>query len=249
MYSWDPQVYARNARYVADLAGEVVELLSARSGQRVLDLGCGDGALTERLAAMGCDVTGVDSSPEMVAAPRARGLDVRLADGQRLAFFREFDAVFSNQALHWMPRADDVVAGVSRALVEGGRFVAECGGEGCIVTILAAIYEVLARRAIDGAQLNPWHFPAADEYSHRLLAHGFRVDSIALSPRTTFLPGGLRGWMETFAESFTEALPADERSRFLDEVEDALRPKLRAGDGSWSAYYVLLRFAATRQAS
>lgn len=130
--SWDPERYAPNARFVSGFGLPLLELLRPKARERNLDLGCGDGVLTERLAAIGCEMIGVDSSPEQVAAARARGLDARLADGQTLAFEREFDGVFSNAALHWMPRTDDVIAGVWRALKPGGRFVAECGGAGNI---------------------------------------------------------------------------------------------------------------------
>src|SRR5271168_1826644 len=155
--SWDPDAYARNARFVSDLGEPVVQLLAPRAGERILDLGCGDGALTLKLAAMGCDVVGVDSSAPQIEAARRLGLDARVADGARLAFDAEFDAVFSNAAIHWMKPADDVIAGVWRALKPGGHFVAEFGGHGCVVTIKRAIVEALRRRGIDGDALNPWY--------------------------------------------------------------------------------------------
>ncbi|MGH7789991.1 MAG: class I SAM-dependent methyltransferase, partial [Candidatus Binatia bacterium] len=144
--SWDPERYARNARFVAELGAPVVELLAPRAGERVLDLGCGDGALTERLVALGCAVVGVDASPEQIAAARARGLDAHVVPGEGLAFAAEFDAVFSNAALHWMKNADVVIDGVWRALRPGGRFVGECGGAGCVAQIVAALAAALARR-------------------------------------------------------------------------------------------------------
>src|SRR3954447_18573263 len=129
--SWDPVRYAEHARFVSDLGMPVVDLLAPRPGERILDLGCGDGVLTEKLVAMGCQVVGADSSVELIKAAKARGLDARVMDGQRLTFANEFDAVFSNAALHWMKRADEVIAGVWRALKPCGRFVAECGGHKC----------------------------------------------------------------------------------------------------------------------
>ena len=246
--TWDPERYARTARYVADLAAPVLELLAPRPGRRILDLGCGDGALTEKLAAAGSHVVAVDASVEQVEAARRRGLDARVTDGRRLAFEGEFDAVFSNWALHWMREADAVIAGVWRALRPGGRFVAEMGGEGCIATVVAALYDALARRGIDGATLNPWYFPALDHYAARLAAGGFRVDSICLIRRPTPLPDDLDGWMETFFECFMAVLTPAERPPFEREVLDALRPKLRDG-GGWTADYVCLRFAATKPRS
>src|SRR5262245_1879422 len=197
---------------------------------------------------MGCTVVGVDGSPLQIAAARARGLDAHVMDGERLTFTNEFDAVFSNAALHWMKRADDMIAGVFRALRPGGRVVAECGGHGRVATIGSALAAALGRRGIDVARVNPWYFPTPEEYGGRLAAGGFTVRSIALIPRPTPLPGDVIGWLETFAESFTAALPVAERPAFLAEVRDALRPALCDADGRWTADYVRLRFAADRPA-
>lgn len=242
--SWDPQRYARNARFVAELAAPVVELLAPRPGERILDLGCGDGALTAKLAALGCAVVGVDASPAQVEAARRLGLDARVIDGQRLDFEGQFDAVFSNAALHWMRRADEAIAGVWRALRPGGRFVSELGGAGCIATITRALVAALGRRGIDGGALCPWYFPTVADSSARLAGVGFAIGSIALIPRPTPLPGDITGWLETFAESFTSALPAAERPAYVAEVREALRPQLCDAAGRWTADYVRLRFAA-----
>ena len=245
--TWDPERYERNARFVSDLGQPVLDLLAPRAGERVLDLGCGDGVLTERLVAAGCRVVGVDGSPAQVAAARARGLDAHVMDGQALDFEDEFDAVFSNAAMHWMKRADAVIAGAHRALRPGGRFVAELGGEGCVAHIKGALIAALDRRGIDGAALDPWYFPDVASYSARLEAGGFTVRWIALIPRPTPLPGDVTGWLETFAESFTSALSAHERPEFLAEVREALRPALCDASGNWTADYVRLRFAATKR--
>src|SRR5579871_414148 len=154
--NWDPQTYARNARFVSDLAAPVVELLAPRPRERILDLGCGDGVLTAKLAALGCEMVGVDSSAAQVEAARGLGIDARVMDGERLEFDAEFDAVFSNAALHWMRRRDVVIAGVWRALRPGGRFVAEMGGFGCVAKIKNALIDALRRRGLDGEALNPW---------------------------------------------------------------------------------------------
>ena len=245
--TWSPERYEKNARFVSDLGAPVVELLAPRPGEHILDVGCGDGVLTEKLTALGCEVVGVDSSVEQVAGARARGLDCRVASGEDLPFTNEFDAVFSNAALHWMRRPDAVIAGVRRALKPGGRFVVEMGGHGCVAAIIAALTAALARRGLDAARCNPWYFPTVEDYGARLAAHGFTVESIALFPRPTPLPGDVVGWLETFAESFTAPLPAPDRPAFLAEVRDALRPVLSDADGNWTADYVRLRFAARRE--
>jgi SAM-dependent methyltransferase len=246
---WDPERYARNARFVAELGEPLLELLAPRPGERILDLGCGDGFLTRRLEALGCRVVGVDASPEQVAAARALGLDARVADGEALAFDSEFDAVFSNAALHWMRRPERAIDGVWRALRPGGRFVGELGGRGCVARIVEAVAQALARRGVDARAHHPWYFPGPEEYRERLEARGFEVRHIELFERPTRLPGGLGAWLETFAESFLSALPAAERPLAVAEVEAALRPRLRDASGAWTADYVRLRFAAQRPAA
>jgi SAM-dependent methyltransferase len=191
-------------------------------------------------------VVGIDTSAEQVAAARSRGLDARVVDAAHLPFDGDFDAVFSNMALHWMEAADDVIAGVWRALRPNGRFVAELGGRGCIATIVNAIYAALARRGIDGVALNPWHFPGADDYGARLEAHGFRVDFIALIRRPTRLPGDFSGFLDTFGEAFMTAVARSERAALIAEIRDILRPILFDPATGWTADYVVLRFAAVK---
>jgi trans-aconitate methyltransferase len=244
--SWDPERYAKNARFVAELGVPVVELLDPKPGERILDLGCGDGALTATLVQMGCDVVGVDSSPAQVEAARKRGLVAAVTDGAKLRFSDEFDAVFSNAALHWITQADDVIAGVYRALKMGGRFAGELGGDGCVRKIRTALVRALDRRGVDGASRVPWYFPTPGDYASRLERGGFRVDSVALFPRPTPLPGDIVGWLETFAEAFSSSLPPAERAAYLQEVRGALEPQLVDESGTWVADYVRLRFHATK---
>jgi trans-aconitate methyltransferase len=244
--SWSPEKYAENARFVSDLGAPVVELLAPQEGEKILDLGCGDGALTIKLKEMGCDVIGVDSSAAQIEGAHRLGLDVRVVDGERLGFGPEFDAVFSNAALHWMKRADEVIAGVYRALRPGGRFVAEMGGAGCVDTIKRALVEALGRRGIDGEALNPWYFPTVEDYRVRLERGGFAVRYIALIPRPTPLPTEINGWLETFAKSFMTPLKGNDRADFIAEVREAVRPTLRDTQGKWFADYMRLRFAALK---
>jgi trans-aconitate methyltransferase len=244
--SWDPEQYARNARFVSDLGEPLLALLSPRAGERVLDVGCGDGVLTQRLREAGCEVVAVDSSAEQVAAARALGLDARIADVRDLPFDAEFDAVLSNAVLHWVKDADAAMACVHRALRSGGRFVAELGGKGCVARIRAALHEALAERGLDPWVDDPWYFPDTGEYTSHLERAGFVIDRIELFDRPTPLPGDVLGWLETFAKAFLDRVEPVARSQFLVEVRDRLAPQLCDAAGRWTADYVRLRFVAHR---
>ena len=245
---WDAGRYAANARFVADLGAPLVELLAPQPGERILDLGCGDGVLSARLAGLGCTVVGVDADPDMVRAAQALGIDARLVDGRHLPFAGDFDAAFSNAALHWMKDDPDaVIAGVARALRPGGRFVGEMGGHGNVAAITVALLAALARRSIDGVAGIPWYFPTVAEYRGRLERQGFEVGQIVLLPRPTDLPTGMAAWLETFAGPLLAGVAAAERETVRAEAVELLRPVLRDGAGRWTADYVRLRFAAVLQ--
>ena len=171
---WSASDYARNGRFVQELAGPVFAMLEPKKGERILDLGCGDGALTAEIKASGAEVLGVDLSDELLAVARMKGLRVRKLDGHALDFVSEFDAVFSNAALHWMRKPALVIAGVHRALKAYGRFVGELGGHGNVAAIATAMRAVGSERNGDPALVAPWLFPTVDEYAALLTEGGFR---------------------------------------------------------------------------
>ncbi len=246
---WDPETYAAHARFVSNLGAPVVDLLDPRPGERILDLGCGDGALTERLRKAGCRVVAIDSSPEQVWAALQRGFDARIIDANELPFDAEFDAVFSNAVLHWIVDVEQLLRGVRTALKPGGRFVGEFGGAGNVASIRDALSHALEARNIDVTAVDPWYFPTADQYRHRLTRCGFSVDSIQHFPRPTPLSSDIVQWIEIFAQPFLTAVPATERPALLNDVRARLAPDLRNGNGVWVVDYVRLRFAATRRES
>ena len=243
---WSAERYAATAHFVPAFGAPVVELLDPKPGERILDLGCGDGVLTEKIAALGAKVVAVDAAPDMVAAAKARGLDARVVPGQSLAFEGEFDAVFSNAALHWMRPPEAVLAGIYRALKPGGRFVAEMGGHNNIAAFMVAAAAVLGRRGLDAHKLSPWYFPSAAAYRRKLEAAGFSVVDIAIVPRPTVLESGLQAWLDNFAEDFVAPLAEPERRAARSEIVDLLRPVWIDEDGTWIADYVRLRFRAIR---
>ena len=244
--TWNPESYAQNARFVSDLAEPLLRLLDPKPGEVILDLGCGDGVLTEKIAVCGARVIAMDMSRAQVEAARQRGLTGIVMNGHRLGFKQCFDAVFTNAALHWMKRPERVVASVWNCLKPSGRFVGEFGGQGNVEKIRAALHAGLRKRGIDPWTVDPWYFPSPVEYSRLLTAAGFVIEYIELIPRPTRLPGDIVGWLEVFAQPFTRSVAESDRERFLNDVRAELEPKLRGTEGNWVADYVRLRFRAIK---
>lgn len=244
--TWDPDAYARDGAFVHGLAGGVLEWLAPGPGERILDLRCGDGRLTARLAATGADVVGVDASETMVAAARARGIAADVASAESLPYpDASFDAVFSNAVLHWVRNHDAMMDEVRRVLKPGCRFVAEMGGHGNVAAIHVALRAVLERHGFGGAEDGVNYYPTPTEYHRRLERHGFTVERMALIPRPTPLEkSGMAGWLHTFRRGVLDRLPQDVSAAVVDDCCRLLAPALRDEDGNWVADYVRLRFVA-----
>jgi SAM-dependent methyltransferase len=242
--TWSAAGYEKNARFVSVLGEEILSWLAPQAGQRILDLGCGDGALTQRIAETGASVVGADTSAELLQAARERGLDAVEIDGQAMTFRAEFDAVFSNAALHWMTNPEAVLAGVAAALKPGGRLVAEFGGFGNVAAIVTALRSAALAFGGDAAIAHPWFFPSPGEYEQLLIRADFACERIELWPRPTPLPSGMEGWLMTFRKPFFDQFLPQTREEALRHTVELLRPSLCGRDGVWTADYVRLRVAA-----
>ena len=244
--TWNPESYRRDGAFVHELAGGVLEWLAAKPGERILDLGCGDGQLTKHIVDTGASVVGVDASREMVAAARAHGIKTDCASAELLPYPDHiFDAVFSNAALHWVRGQDEMLSQVRRVLRAGGRFVAEMGGHGNIAAIRVAFAAVLARHGFASMADRGNYYPTDAAYRRLLERHGFTVDRIALFPRpTTLNDDGMAGWLNTFCRGALDSLPDHVRAKAVDETVALLAPALRDHDGHWTADYIRLRFVA-----
>lgn len=247
---WDGSDYDTTCGFVHDAASDLVDVLDPQPGERILDLGCGTGHLTEVIRERGATAVGIDSADSMITEAREQYPDCEFvhADARSYEPVHRFDAVFSNAALHWIPEADQdaLLDTVADALEPGGRFVAECGGVGNVAAIRAAVDDALAERGSDSD--NPWYFRSIGEYASRLETHGFEVRMAELFDRPTTLEhgdDGLREWLDMFGDPVFSPLSEPEKEAVVRDVENALRDELFR-DGSWVADYRRLRFVAVK---
>ena len=230
---WDAADYARVGAFVAELGGAALDLLDPQPGETILDLGCGEGTLTERIAGRGAKVVGIDHSPEMIAAAQARGLDARLIDVADMGFDREFDAVFSNATLHWVLAKDEAARSIWFALRPGGRLAGEMGGEGNLARLREALDEELVIRGyappLDSAN---W-YASPEEFAAVYERAGFDSIDARLIERPTKIEHGIAAWVTTFRQGWLDraGVPEAERAeigeavaaRFPDNVADYVR--------------------------
>lgn len=239
--AWSARDYAANAGFVPALGADVLALLAPQSGEDILDLGCGDGVLTAKLMQSGANVTGLEPDPDLCGAAKSRGITVLEQDAHDPFGTSQYDAVFSNAALHWMRAPQTVIANVFAALRPGGRFVAEQGGFGNVAAIVTAMNGALEAAGLTG--LSPWDFPSPSLQKQRLKQAGFDVTTLALIPRPTPLPTGISGWLRTFAGPFIGALAVERQVQILVDAERRMSALHDPVEG-WMADYVRLRFAA-----
>lgn len=232
------------ARYVDGVLG----LMALKSGEQVLDIGCGDGCLSAQLASQGAEVTGFDIDPERVVAARARGLEVKRGNAEELYFHQDFDVVFSHDALHEMHQADEVAIGAFMALKPGGRFVGEFAGSAHAALVRQALHGALERRSIDWTDLERWYLPSAHEYQQVLEQAGFHVSHISWFEQPLVLDVPIAKWIEDCCGHYLEAVPQAMRGAFLEEVTEDLLRDLQDSSGGWTVDATRLRFRAHRKA-
>jgi SAM-dependent methyltransferase len=240
--SWNAADYARVGAFVAELGGAALDLLDPQPGERILDIGCGEGTLTARMLERGATVLGIDTSPEMIAAARDGGIDAILLDVADMAFAAEFDAAFSNATLHWVLEKEQAARATFRALRPGGRFAGEMGGEGNIAALREALdEELIIRGYLPPLEASNW-YASPDEFAALYEGVGFQHIDARLIERPTPIGHGVAEWVTTFRRGWLDraAVPEAERSEIGAAVADRV--------GSNIADYVRRRFIMRKPA-
>ena len=239
---WDAADYARLGGFVAKLGEAALDLLDPQPGEHVLDVGCGDGILTQKIVERGATVVGIDNNLSMVAAAKARGLDARLMDAADLRFDAAFDAAFSNATLHWVLDKERAARAIWFALKAGGRFAGEMGGDGNLARLREALDNVLVARGFGPPTYAANWYPATEEFVAVYEQAGFRDVDARLIERPTRLEHGVASWVTTFRRGWLDraGVPEEERAAIGAAVADAL--------GTDIADYVRLRFIMRKPA-
>jgi SAM-dependent methyltransferase len=239
---WDAKDYAKVGGFVAELGGAALDLLDPKPGERILDVGCGEGTLTKRIIERGATVLGVDSSSEMIEAARAQGVDALLLPAEDMQFFAEFDAAFSNATLHWVLAKEQAARAIFRALKPGGRFAGEMGGEDNLKKLREALdEELIIRGYVPPVEASNW-YASPEEFAAVYEAAGFRELDARLIERPTPIDHGVAAWVTTFRKGWLDraAVPEAERAEIGAAVTDRV--------GSNVADYVRLRFIMRKPA-
>lgn len=249
-YDWNSSLYQEKHAFVWHYGENLLKLLNPQSKERILDLGCGTGQLTAKIAEAGAEVIGIDSAPEMIeqAQQNYPQLQFKVADAKNFQLSQPVDAVFSNAVLHWIPQADEVINSIHESLKIGGRFIAEFGGKGNIESIVKALYQALEKIGVDAA-LNPWYFPSIGEYASKLEKQGFEVSYSHSFSRPTLLQekdAGLANWIKMFGETFFKDLSESEKIMVIQDIEKQLKPKLYQ-EGNWFADYRRIQVKANKK--
>lgn len=247
---WDAEKYTADFSFVHQYGNSVMELIDANKGSSVLDLGCGNGALTKKLQEKGYAVKGLDASKELLDIAKKDYPSIEFVQGDAAAFTlsKPVDVVFSNAVFHWLNRDQQqkMLKCVYDSLKENGQFVFEFGGHGNdqrIHNVLAAVFSEYGY-----CYEMPFYFPTISEYASLLENAGFRVKYAVLFDRPTELKGGdgLKDWINMFLKIPFSVIEAEqEKDAIINKAIELLRKDLYK-DGKWYADYVRIRMKAIR---
>ena len=250
-FAWNANLYNEKHDFVAKYGEDVLEWLAPQKDERILDVGCGTGTLTNKLYESGAIVTGIDTSAEMIAKAKSSypNIEFFVKDAKDFYFNEPFDAVFSNATLHWIYEQEKALKCVYNCLKSEGRFVFEMGGKYNIESIHTAVKKAITEAGFKNnipSQIN--YFPSPAEQCVLLENVGFTVSKMAYFKRPTELKGndGMKNWIVQFCALFFTNIHADEVDTIINRAVDILR-STNYKNGIWYADYVRLRVKAIKE--
>ena len=242
---WNPNTYNKHTAFVSQLALPVVDLLDPKEGEKILDVGCGEGTLAVEIETRGAKVIGVDMSPEMIEQCQAKDIEAYVGSVISLPYDEEFDSVFSNAMLHWVKDSKSAVQNIAKSLKNGGCFVCEFGGKGNAYTLVSAMQEVFEKHPEFGEFDNPWYFPSVEEYTTLLESEGFKVEYMKIIPRATPMDD-ISNWLDIFANGVTKHLSKEQFEIFKEECRAILKETIYSQEEGWMLDYKRLRVRAVK---
>ncbi len=250
--NWNANLYDDKHAFVFKYGEDLVDILRPQRGERILDIGCGTGYLTNVIASTGASVVGIDNSIEMITKAKEEypQLDFQVQSATSFHFDEHFDAIFSNAALHWVLDKDKAAEQMFLYLKKPGRLVLEMGGKHNVEKIIKCLKKYLSRYGYDtNAETQLWYFPSLGEYASLLEEKGFRVVYAVHYDRETKLSdgeNGIKDWIRMFASVYLTGVEEKIITKILEEVQNALEPT-HFRNGSWYADYKRLRIVAVKQ--
>jgi len=231
-YSWNATEYAKHSYNQYEWAKELIPKLELTGKESLLDIGCGNGKVTQLLSTYlpHGQVVGVDSSEEMITSARQSfphchypNLTFLKMDARELTFREQFDVAFSNAALHWIIDHPTVLSCVHESLDKGGKLLFQMAGKGNAQDFLAVVQELISEEDCKPYFKNftfPYGFYGPEEYKPWLWETGFKLERIDLFPKDMKLQGkeGLMGWIRSVWLPFTERVPSQLREAFMNEI-------------------------------
>jgi trans-aconitate methyltransferase len=249
--NWNARLYNDKHSFVFKYGEDVVQQLAPQQGERILDLGCGTGYLTNLIAQAGARVVGIDKSASMIERAQAAypDLDFQVHTATDFHFNTPFDAIFSNATLHWVLDKEAAIDNIYKNLRSGGRLMLEMGGKGNVEEIVVATRKALTRHGYySNAATQIWYFPSLSEYTSLLEKRGFRVRFAAHFDRPTVLQdteNGIKDFVKMFGNAFFSDIPDSEIEPILDEIQEAVRPT-NYRNNAWYGNYKRLRIEAIK---
>ena len=246
---WNASDYQKNFSFVPSYGESVMSLLTKPAGAFVVDLGCGNGSLTPKLAEKGYRVLGIDDSDTMLALAKVNHPEQTFRKGNAINFQLEekADAIFSNAVLHWIDAKDqqELLNNLVQQILPGGEFVCEFGGYGNAEKVHSTLEQCFRERGL--AYPRVFFFPTIGQYAPMLEKAGFRVEYATLFDRPTVQvgPDGLANWIRMFVKEPFREVPEPVQDEIIQETVRRLRGTLWDGD-HWSVDYVRIRFRAVR---
>jgi trans-aconitate methyltransferase len=249
---WNTNLYEDKHAFVWKYGEDLINLLSPQPGEDILDVGCGTGQLTAKIADAGVNILGIDADVKMIEKAKINypNLNFAVADARNLNLDKSFDKAFSNAVLHWINEPDLVIQSLFKVLKSGGRFVAEFGGNGNTKLITQAIVDALAAKNLDLGNIKQyWYFPSISDYTHRLEKNGFEVIDATLFDRPTPLEAaenGMSNWLKMFASGFLSKLSTQQQEEVIQSAVNQLKSELYQ-NGQWIADYRRIRIVAVKK--